>query len=292
MKKALLIVNPFAGKNRAKGGLLDIIRILSRGRYAVTTLVTEYRGHATVIAQGAKNWDIIICFGGDGTLNEVITGMLRGGCKIPLGYIPAGSTNDFANSLGLSKNIKEAAKDIVMGEPTPVDVGMFGDKYFTYVASFGAFTKASYATPYQAKKALGHAAYVLEGVKEIPEIRAERASFSTPQGNFEGEYIWGAVANTTSIGGVVTIAPKVVRLDDGKFELLLIRKPNSVNELNQCIIAMLTQNYDCGLIDFISTDSVTVTSGKLFNWTLDGEKVKGQNTIEVKNLKHAIDIVI
>lgn len=292
MKKALLIVNPFAGKNRAKGGLLDIIRILNRGRYAVTTLVTEYRGHATVIAQGAKNWDIIICFGGDGTLNEVITGMIRGGCKIPLGYIPAGSTNDFANSLGLSKNIKEAAKDIVMGEPTPVDVGMFGDKYFTYVASFGAFTKASYATPYQAKKTLGHAAYVLEGVKEIPEIRAERASFSTPQGDFDGEYIWGAVANTTSIGGVVTIAPKVVRLDDGKFELLLIRKPNNVNELNQCIISMLTQNYDYDLIDFISTDSVTVTSGKLFNWTLDGEKVSGQNKIEVKNIKHAVDIVI
>ncbi|MBP3414403.1 MAG: diacylglycerol kinase family lipid kinase [Clostridia bacterium] len=292
MKKALLIVNPFAGKNRAKGGLLDIVRILNRGRYAVTTLVTEYRGHATVIAQGAKNWDIIICFGGDGTLNEVITGMLRGGCRIPLGYIPAGSTNDFANSLRLSKNIKEAARDIVMGQPTPVDVGMFGDKYFTYVASFGAFTKASYATPYQAKKALGHAAYVLEGVKEIPEIRAERASFSTPEGDFEGEYIWGAVANTTSIGGVVTIAPKVVRLDDGKFELLLIRKPNSVNELNQCIISMLTQNYDCDLIDFISTDRVTVTSGKLFNWTLDGEKVRGQNIIEVKNIKHAIDIVI
>ena len=225
-------------------------------------------------------------------MNEVITGMLRGGCRIPLGYIPAGSTNDFANSLRLSKNIKEAARDIVMGQPTPVDVGMFGDKYFTYVASFGAFTKASYATPYQAKKALGHAAYVLEGVKEIPEIRAERASFSTPEGDFEGEYIWGAVANTTSIGGVVTIAPKVVRLDDGKFELLLIRKPNSVNELNQCIISMLTQNYDCDLIDFISTDRVTVTSGKLFNWTLDGEKVRGQNIIEVKNIKHAIDIVI
>lgn len=290
MKKALLIINPSAGKNQAKSSLFDIIQIFNRAQYAVTTVVTEYKGHASMMAQRAKNWDLIVCLGGDGTLNEVISGLMKGGSKIPLGYIPAGSTNDFASSLGLSKDVRTAAKNIVTGAPRPIDVGKFGDRYFTYVASFGAFTKASYATTREAKKALGHAAYVLEGVREIPEIRFETLSIETPEGKFEGDYIWGAVGNTTSVAGVVTLPSEYVKLDDGKLDLLLVKNPLSISELNDCIFSILSQDYDSDLIDFVSTESATITADPQMDWTLDGEKHEGRRKIEVKCLKHAVTL--
>ncbi len=292
VKKVLMIVNPFAGKNQARNGLLDVIGVFNRARYSVTVMTTQYRGHATIIAQSAKNWDLIVCLGGDGTLNEVISGLLKSGSSIPIGYIPAGSTNDFANTLGLSKDPIRAAKDIIEGVPTGIDVGMFGDRYFTYVASFGAFTKASYATPQQVKRALGHAAYVLEGMKELPEIRSQTLRISSPDGDFEGDYIWGAVANTTSVGGVITLAPDVVSLDDGRFELLLIKNPESVGELNRCILSILSQDYECDMIDFVSTGAVTVTADPQMDWTLDGEKESGRKNIEIKNLRQAVSLVM
>lgn len=291
VKKVLMIVNPFAGKNQARSGLLDVIQIFNRARYAVTVMTTQYRGHATILAQRAKNWDMIVCLGGDGTLNEVISGVLKSNNGIPIGYIPAGSTNDFANSLGLSKDPIKAAKDIILGRPNAVDVGQFGDRYFTYVASFGAFTKASYATPQQVKRALGHAAYVLEGVKELPDIRSQTLRISSPDGDFEGDYIWGAVANTTSVGGMITLDSDLVKLDDGRFELILIKNPETVSDFNRCVLSVLSQDYDCDMVDFVSTSALTVTADPQMDWTLDGERENGRKKIEIRNIKQAVSLV-
>lgn len=292
MKKMLFVMNPYAGKRRANRYTADIIGIFNRAGYEVLTYMTACQGDAAGITQRyAPEMDLVVCAGGDGTLNETICGIKRADADIPIGYIPCGSTNDFATSLKLSSNILQAAKDIVEGEPTLLDIGMFGDRVFSYVASFGAFTKASYSAPQNMKNALGHMAYILEGLKDPFQIKPEHIRIEMEDRIIEGDYLFGAISNSTSLAGILTLDPKQVDMADGKFELLLIRAPRDAVELADCINAVQSKRYNCAMIDFLSVSALTVHADSGMPWTLDGEKEDGHETVQVRNMHHAIRLM-
>ena len=293
MKKLLLILNPCSGKKKASHALADVVNVFNRGGYDVTVYITAARGDATkVVAQRAPEFALVVCAGGDGTFNETISGLLAGGHDTPIGYLPAGSTNDFASSLHLSKNLVEAARDIVEGTPRRLDVGRFNDRYFSYVASFGAFTRASYATSQNVKNALGHLAYILSGIKELAYIRSRRLRFTLDDGRvLEDEYIFGAISNSTSVAGILTLSEDLVDMNDGVFELLLVRKPENLLELNDCVLALTTQDYHTPMLTFTSTRSVEIEAPEDMDWTLDGEREPGRAHCRAENLHDAIRIV-
>ena len=293
MKKLLLILNPCSGKKKASHALADVVNVFNRGGYDVTVYITAARGDATkVVEQRAPEFDLVVCAGGDGTFNETISGLLAGGHDTPIGYLPAGSTNDFASSLHLSKNLVEAAHDIVEGTPRRLDVGRFNDRYFSYVASFGAFTRASYATSQNVKNALGHLAYILSGIKELAYIRSRRLRFTLDDGRvLEDEYIFGAISNSTSVAGILTLSEDLVDMNDGVFELLLVRKPENLLELNDCVLALTTQDYHTPMLTFTSARSVEIEAPEDMDWTLDGEREPGSAHCRAENLHDAIRIV-
>lgn len=293
MKKLLLILNPCSGKKKASHALADVVNVFNRGGYDVTVYITAARGDATkVVGQRAPEFDLVVCAGGDGTFNETISGLLAGGHDTPIGYLPAGSTNDFASSLHLSKNLVEAARDIVEGTPRRLDVGRFNDRYFSYVASFGAFTRASYATSQNVKNALGHLAYILSGIKELAYIRSRRLRFTLDDGRvLEDEYIFGAISNSTSVAGILTLSEDLVDMNDGVFELLLVRKPENLLELNDCVLALTTQDYHMPMLTFTSARSVEIEAPEDMDWTLDGEREPGRAHCRAENLHDAIRIV-
>ena len=292
MKKVLLVMNPYAGMRKGKRYLADVVELFNRADYLVLTHMTAGQGDcARVVERMAKDVDLVVCAGGDGTFNEAVTGLMRSGCEVPIGYLPCGSTNDFAASLNISTNVVQAAKDILDGVPTAVDVGRFGERYFTYVASFGAFTKASYATSQNVKNALGHMAYLLEGIQELSQIRRTHVRLELEDRVIEDDFLFGAVSNSTSVGGILTLSPKLVDLQDGKFELLLVRAPRDAIEVAECIRALRTQKYNCAMITFLSTDRLTVKADPQMVWTLDGERADGAEQIQVKNIHRAIRLM-
>lgn len=292
MKKMLFIMNPCAGKRRANRYLADILAIFNRAGYDVTVHMTAGHGDATTVTeQRAAEFDLIVCCGGDGTLNEAINGLLRCGLDTPLGYIPAGSTNDFACSLNLSTKPLQAAQDIAHGTPRYYDICKFGDRYFSYVASFGAFTKASYATSQNLKNALGHTAYLLSGIRELTQIRKLHVRMELEDQDIEDDFIFGAICNSTSVGGILTLAPDQVDMADGLFEILLIRAPKKLSELAQCIHAIKTQTYNCSMITFVSASKVKIIADSEMNWTLDGEQEDGHDEVEASIIPHAVRIM-
>ena len=293
MKKLLFIMNPLAGMKKANRYLADIIALFNRAGYDVLTYMTAAPGDCvTAVEQKAAGMDLIVCVGGDGTFNETVSGLLRTGLDIPVGYIPAGSTNDFAASLKLPTNVLEAAQLIAEGEPVAYDVGRFDNRYFTYVASFGAFTRVSYATPQSVKNALGHTAYLLGGLQEISQIRPFHVRFDLDDGQvIEDDFIFGAISNSTSVGGILTLDPKQVDMQDGKFELFLVRAPKDVLELSECAKALTEQKCNCKVITFCSASRITVTAPPDMNWTLDGEMEPGHDTVSVENLHHSIRLM-
>ena len=292
MKKMLFVMNPYAGMRRASRYVADIIALFNRAGYQVITHMTGHQGDGVqVVEQLAKDVDLVVCCGGDGTFNETVSGLMRSGVGIPVGYIPAGSTNDFANSLKLSGNIMQAAWDIVDGEPVVYDVGRFGDRYFSYVASFGAFTRATYTTPQNVKNALGHTAYILEGISELSQIRKEHVRLEIDGQVVEDDFLFGAISNSTSLGGILTLDPKIVDMSDGKMEIILVRVPQNLMEITECIQAVQSQKYDCSMITFRTARHVKIYADPLMAWTLDGEKADGYQEIEVENLHHAIRIM-
>ena len=292
MKKLLFIMNPFAGQKKANKALSDILLIFSQAGYEVITHMTTGQGDAVTAAQNwGKDVDLVVCCGGDGTLNETVTGLLRAGAKTPIGYIPAGTTNDFASSLNLSGNMLQAARDIVEGEPVPYDVGKLGDRYFSYVASFGAFTKSSYVVPQNIKNALGHTAYVLGGISEISQIRKEHIRMEIDGQVVEDDFLFGAICNSTSIGGILTLDPKQVDMGDGLFEILLVRAARNLEEIGECIRAVQSQKYNCEMITFRSARSVRIFADPEMPWTLDGEREDGHEEVMAENLHHAIRLI-
>ena len=289
MKKLLLIVNPKAGTRRIGRVLPEVIEIFNRADYEVTVHITAGSGDCTqVVRSRGAQADLIVCAGGDGTFNEAVAGMMESGIDRPLGYIPCGSTNDFAISLKLPTDPVKAAQLIVDGVPLKYDVGLFGDRYFSYVASFGAFTRASYSTPQDIKNALGHTAYLLEGIQEISQIRKEHIRIELDDRIIEDDFLFGAVSNSTSMGGILTLDPRQVDMRDGKFELLLIRAPQDLMEIHECVQAVSKQIYNCAMMTFVSTKKLTVHADASMPWTLDGEREEGREQVVIRCLHQAI----
>lgn len=292
MKKLLFILNPCAGTRKANRLLADILSVFNRADFDVHTYITQSRGDATqVTLERAAEMDLVVCCGGDGTFNETITGLLKCGANTPMGYIPAGSTNDFAASLGLPSDILEAARHIVEGQPVCYDMGRFADRYFSYVASFGAFTRASYTTPQNVKNALGHMAYLLEGIQEISQIRNEHVKLELDGEVIEDDFVFGAISNSTSLGGILTLDPRQVDMRDGKFEIMLVRMPRDIMELHECVMAVQKQQYNCKMITFRSARHVKITASPSMPWTLDGEREEGHEFVVAENLHHAIRLM-
>ena len=293
MKKLLFVINPYAGMRRAAKMLPEILAVFNRADYDVRVYVTAEAGDAIqAVKEIATEMDFVVCSGGDGTFNETITGLMQADLQIPVGYIPSGSTNDFAASLQIPSDPVEAARQIVEGEPNFYDLGRFGDRYFSYVASFGAFTKASYSTPQSVKNLLGHMAYLLEGMQELSQIRKHHLKL-TLDGNevLEDDYIFGAICNSTSVGGIMTLDPNQVDLKDGKFEVLLVRAPKNWQEISECLLALQKQQYNSAMMTFRSASQITVEAEPDMPWTLDGEKEEGHEIVEIHNLQQAIQII-
>ena len=292
MKKLLFILNPVAGQKKANKSLPEIVMLFNQAGYEVITHVTDSSGSATRAVQTlGPEANLIVCCGGDGTLSETVTGLIRSGLDVPIGYIPAGTTNDFASSLGISSNVLQAARDILEGEPVAYDVGRFGSRYFSYVASFGAFTKASYLIPQNIKNALGHTAYVLGGITEISQIHPEHIRMEIDGQVVEEDFLFGAICNSTSIGGILTLDPKQVDMGDGLFEVLLVRAARNLEEIAECIRAVQTQKYNCAMITFRSARHIKIQANPEMPWTLDGEREDGHDQVEVENLHHAIRLM-
>ena len=292
-KKNLIIMNPCSGKKKANRFLTDIVDLFTKDGYMNTVLTTLKQGDGTTYTKEyAKDYDLITCIGGDGTFNEVVAGLLEDDIDVPIGYIPAGSTNDFASSLELPSGIVAAAKDIVNGERVPLDIGSFNGRKFSYIASFGAFTQTSYATSQNLKNMLGHLAYVLEGAASITSIRPEHLKIEADGKVYEGDYIFGAISNSTSFGGVLKINPEYVDMGDGKFELLLVKAPKNPIDLTEIIYMLSNQDYNSGMLTFINAKQFKIHANEKMAWSLDGEYQEGCQDIFVENLHHAVDVII
>ncbi len=293
-KKVLIIMNPRSGTMRANRYLTEIAELFVKNGYMPTVLTTLKRGDGAEYAKKyAADYNLVVAIGGDGTFNEVAAGVVECGVRVPLGYIPAGSTNDFANSLELSKDVFQNAKYIVNGERRSIDLGSFNGRTFSYIASFGAFTRASYATPQSIKNTLGHAAYVLAGVKEVANLRPIHMSIEADGQLYEGDYLLGAISNSTSVAGLLTIKREYVDLSDGMFELLLIKTPKDPLELAELVHMLTLQNfYDTNMITFVNAREFHIRAGKDVSWTLDGEYQEGTEEITIHNMKGAIDMIL
>lgn len=292
MKKLLFVFNPFSGKALIKNYLFEIVDTMIKADYEVTIYPTQCAGDAKEkVKKEAKNYDLVVCSGGDGTLDEVVTGLMDCGKKLPLGYIPAGSTNDFANSLGIPKDMTEAVKAI-SGVPFSCDVGSFNGAYFVYVAAFGLFTEVSYKTSQEWKNVLGHAAYVLEGIKSLHDIPSFLMQVEFENCCIQDEFIYGMITNSTSVGGFKGMTGKDVKLDDGLFEVTLIKKPKNPLELNEIIASLVKLVDDTNMIYSFKTEAVKFTTKKEIPWTLDGEYGGVHTEVEIKNLQKAVDIMV
>ena len=292
-KKLLFIYNPRAGKAQIKSKLADILDIFAEAEYEITVVPTRTRDDARLATAGrSKKYDLVVCSGGDGTLDEVVTGMMQSGFRTPIGYIPAGSTNDFGGSLGLPKNMVQAAQTIVSGRNFPCDVGSFNTDTFVYIAAFGLFTDVSYETEQEVKNVLGHMAYLLEGMKRLSAIRSFPMKVSYDDQVIEDDFIFGMITNSTSVGGFKNITGKNVKLDDGVFEVTLIRRPKNPIELNNIMISLVNRDIDMGAMYCFRTDRVVLESKEPVAWTLDGENGGNHERVEIRNLHQAIEIMV
>ncbi len=292
-KKLMLIINPMAGRSGYKLGFGEVMHTLDAGDYRTTVYFTERRGEATTLAaQHAGEYDTVACIGGDGTLSEVVSGLMQVENPPALGYIPMGTTNDVAATLGLPKLATEAARRIVTGTPTPFDVGSFGDAaHFTYVAAFGAFTEVSYETPQTEKQALGHLAYLLEAAGRLPRLEPYNARVEYDGGVVEGNFLYGGVSNSTSVAGMVKLRKDLVSLSDGVFETLLIRNPQNILEFNRIVSDILSQNYDSESVTLLQSKKLRFTFDKPVAWTRDGEAGGEVREITLRNNHAAIHII-
>lgn len=293
MKKLLLIVNPRAGKNKSKEPLYDAIARLSEGGYLIRVAETRGRGDATRFAREmGPEYDVVACYGGDGTLNETISGLMELENRPVLGYLPAGSTNDFAATLRIPAVPYMAADIINAGAPMALDVGRHNGRYFSYVASFGAFTKASYSAPQEIKNALGHFAYILEGIKSLDSLRPYHCRVTADEEVIEGDFIFGSVCNSTSLGGLVKLDPNRVRMDDGVFELVLLRMPKTALDLTNLLLSLKQMQYDNPGIFFRHASRVTVETEDDLPWSLDGEYAPSAPAVQIENCHGAIRLLV
>lgn len=293
MKKMLFIYNPKSGKGQIKGSLSPIIECFSAHDYDVTIRATQAQkdGEKTVEERAAE-FDVIVCSGGDGTLDEIVTGMMRSGLRKPIGYIPAGSTNDFASSLGIPKSMEQAAKVAATGEPFSCDLGRFNEDYFVYVAAFGIFTDVSYQTSQDLKNMLGHAAYLLEGMKRMGTWKNNHLVIESEEYSAEGDFVFGMITNSNSVGGIKGISGRNVELNDGLFEVLLVHTPQNLIEWQEAITAVLLKDTGSKRIEMFKTRKLRFLSEEPVAWTRDGENGGEHTCVEVENLQEELKILV
>ena len=291
MKKLLFIYNCHAGRKQARNGLADMIDAFARQGYEITAHPTLSKGDATATAAASSGYDRVVCCGGDGTLNETVTGLMQlpPGERPVLGYIPTGSANDFSRNIDLPKGLANMAEVACAGVPRACDLGAADGGFFTYVAAFGLFTDVSYATPQANKNLLGHFAYVLEGAGKLTNIPSYKVRVETEEGIVEeGSFIYGMVSNTVSVGGLMKLPRDRVQLDDGVFEVLLIREPRTPKDLQEILSALSTQKMpDSGAVVGFTTRKITFTSEVPLSWTLDGEFGGERRVTTIENLPRA-----
>lgn len=294
MKKLLFIYNPYAGKELLKPKISDIVDIFVKAGYEVVIYPTQsYRdAYRKVQECEAEEYDLIVCSGGDGTLDEVVTGMMKRKKRLPIGYIPTGTTNDFANSLHIPKNLLEAADNAVNGEVFPCDVGRFNDDIFVYIAAFGLFTDVSYETKQEVKNVLGHLAYVLEGTKRLFNVPSYRIKFTHDGESVEDEFIFGMVTNSRSVGGFRNMIGRQVVFDDGLFEVTLIKTPKNPLELQEIVAALLIEQIDTKYMFTFRTGEIAFESLEEIPWTLDGEYGGSHDEVIIQNYKQELSIMV
>ncbi|MBO5109886.1 MAG: YegS/Rv2252/BmrU family lipid kinase [Clostridia bacterium] len=292
--KLLFIVNPVSGRAKAKTVLFDILSVFASRDFVPTVHITRRQGDARLVtAKWASEYDRVVCCGGDGTLNEVISGVMDAKTDTPIGYIPLGSTNDFAASMCIPVSPVEAAEHATSDNIHRLDIGRFRERYFSYIASFGAFTAASYSAPQTTKNMLGHAAYVFEGVKDIVNIRPLHVRLEADGNTYDGHYVFGAITNSTSVGGIVKLSPQIVDRQDGLFEVTLVKPPQNLMDLNKIITALSAGDFSGNpMFQFFKASSLKVFSEDFFDWSLDGEHVKGTDEIKIQNLKQAVRFIL
>lgn len=292
MTNVLLIVNPVSGRQKAKEILYKIIDFLCRNNCKTIVFSTTGKGEATalVVAHGA-GCDKIICCGGDGTLNEVFAGLASLELKVPVGYIPTGTSNDMARSLGLNQNTKRAIHTALNGIETDLDIGVFNEHYFSYVASFGAFTKASYETPQWLKNYMGRASYYLYSLSEIADIRPLAVKVVADGVEINGEFVFGSVSNSTVFGGMPIFADGSISLNDGKFEVILIKPVKGAKDLQSIFQGMFMQEYNEESVIFLTASQLTFSFDEDIPWTVDGEYAGDCREVNIRNLHRMVTVL-
>ena len=292
-KTLLFIVNPRAGKTKSSAPLFDAVATFGRAGYLVRVMLTQAAGDAArFAAQWGGDYDLVVCAGGDGTLNETLSGLMQLENRPPVGYLPNGSTNDFAASLHIPGKPAVAAQAIARGNIQVLDIGQWAHRYFVYVASFGAFTRSSYTASQAAKNALGHFAYILEGMKDLNTLRPYRVKVTADGEVLDGEYLFGAVCNSTSIGGLMKLDPEKVVLDDGKFEMLLVPSPKTALELQNLVLALLNQQYDSQGLIFRHVSSIHLETEENLPWSLDGEYAPSVPAVDIVNRRWGLRMLL
>lgn len=293
-KKLLLVYNPLSGKALVKNKLSDIVDVFVKGGYDVTVRPTQGPHDAfETVRKKSKRYDRVVACGGDGTLNECVGGLLSlpEEDRTPLGYIPAGSTNDYAATLGIPKDLVKAAQIALDGKPFPCDAGKFQDSHFVYIAAFGAFTDVSYDTPQKFKNLFGHAAYLFEGVKRLPSIKPVHIQVNYGEALVEGDFILGMVTNTRSVGGFKDKGGLGAKLDDGLFEVILFKNPNNAIELQNLLADFMKRDFSSPYCHVLHTARAIFTSEEPISWTLDGENGGSHKTVDIKAVNKAFTII-
>ena len=294
MKKLMLIINPSAGRGGYRYYFGEAMKTLADGGFRTELFFTGGPEDATEFARAyAAEFDAVACIGGDGTLSEVIGGLMKIPNPPPIGYIPMGTTNDVASTIGLPKNDTiGAARRIVEGTPHPFDVGGFGkDRYFAYIAAFGAFTEVSYATPQDQKRALGHLAYVLQGAQQLGKIEKLPVRVEYDDGVFEGELVYGSMSNSTSVAGIVRLRDEMVSLGDGMSELVLVQDPGTIDAYGEMITAVLTRSFDSKYLKVIQTRHARLIFDRPVAWTRDGEDGGKHRDLELCNYHAPVRLI-
>lgn len=289
----LFVFNPKAGKGKIKTNLMDIVDVFNKSKYEVIIHATQQPKDAYEKAKEyADSVDLIVCSGGDGTLDEVVTGIMEKKSSVPIGYIPAGSTNDFANSLFMPKNMVAAASMIMEEELYHCDIGRFNRQTFAYIAAFGLFTDVSYQTDQDLKNILGHVAYLLEGMKRLFDIKSFHMKVHSAEMEIEDDFIYGMVTNSRSVGGFKNLTGKNVDMNDGLFEVTLITRPKNPLELQEIMASLLIAEDNTDLIHSFKSREIIIESDEEVPWTLDGEFGGSHTLVEIENKHEALNLYL
>ena len=295
MKKIYFIYNPHSGKEQISSKLNEIIRTLAERDNELTVVPTiGYLDAMERISDLPDGYDLVVCSGGDGTLDEVVTGMMKRSKerRVPIGYIPAGTTNDFARSLEIPRNMADAAKNVMIGRPFACDIGSFNEDSFVYIASFGIFTEVSYSTKQEVKNVLGHMAYILEGMKSLYNIKSYKMKVFSDEIDFEGDFLFGMVTNSKSVAGFKGLVKGDVQFDDGVYEVTFIKRPKNPLEIQEILASLLLEEIDSNYMYSFRTRRLIVESEEMVPWTLDGEFGGEHTRVEIENNQRAVEIII